>query len=186
MKKHLLSLSCAICLLVLASCSMVTSLQPVGIEPLKLVAAEWDGTWINSEGTVNLQVQDAEKGVFQMAWTEFKNGAYVMENYTLQVFSGKNYQFLNLLSGSDIKDIEGYLWGRMKKEGNVFLIWLPNYDSFKQAILDGKVTTKAMETNDDSSTLVLTDSAQRIVELAESEGSLYFEWDKPIVLMKLK
>ena len=65
-KKGLKCLALSISIMVLCSCESVVIREPIGENPVQLVAADWDGKWVNERGEPGmLKVLDAEGGVIE-------------------------------------------------------------------------------------------------------------------------
>ena len=54
----------------IAGCSSVYSINPVGEKPAQLDAALWDGDWLGADGVMTIKVIDSEGGILQVAWIE--------------------------------------------------------------------------------------------------------------------
>ena len=189
--KRLLVLYCPLVLLViLSSCTTVTVNKPMGVTPLKLDADEWDGNWVEiHDGEwidiskpdeidgLPLKVMDAHEGILQLTVTE-KNREQMVEIFLRR--SGK-WTFVSLKS-EDEGDEEGYLWGRMKKEKNLIIIWLPDPEEFAALVKDGILPGEVGESGDVS--LEDLDKGHYEMFSTEEHGPL-FVWDEPMIYYRL-
>lgn len=176
-------------LLFLSSCSSVVSQYPVGLEDHSIVADEWNGTWLNENEIVKIHVIDQSKGIIEIAWIEHSQEAFKFESMTCQLRKGKNWLYANVMDIPNEK-VEGYYWGKLKKEEKKILLWLPSVEAFRQAAETGQIDAVVDVTHSKklkmqtSETVRLVDNQKVIVNLIENNGSKYFEWEDPIVLIK--
>jgi len=190
MKRHLILFYPLILLVILASCTTVTVNKPVGEIPLKLDADEWEGSWgkmndgewidiSRPEEIVGLptKVMAGDEGILQ--FTEIEKG----EERTFNIFlhrSGK-WSFLSI-KPADQEDDEDYLWGRMKKEKNLVMIWLPDPEKFAALVKDGTLPGKVSKGGDVS----LVDLNKEHYEMfSKEEFGLLFVWDEPMIYYRL-
>jgi hypothetical protein len=179
-----------LCLL-LFGCSSVTSQHPVGLEPYPITGEEWDGTWLCDDALITIQVMDGAKGILQLAWIDKKSNSLQFESLTCQVSKGRKWFYANVLEESGKKADGTYFWGKIAKDGRKIVIWRPSVAAFREAVaakrLQARVTTpdpaKTDTYRDDS--VHLLDSPETIIDLVEKSGSTYFEWEEPMILVKI-
>ena len=186
--KHLVAF---LLLALITSCSSVVSKFPVGLEDHSIIADEWNGTWFNENETIKIHVMDESKGIIALAWIEHNQKGFKFESMTCQIKRGKEWLYANVLEIPNEK-VDGYYWGKLKKENNKILLWLPSAEAFREAaeakqinaIVDVTHSTKLkMQTTE---TVKLLDNPEIIVNLIEIRGSKYFQWEDPIVFIKTK
>ena len=177
--------------LLLGGCSSVTTNNIIGTNPLVLTEEKWNGTWLHGNGTVTFKVLDSEKGLLQLVWLDDKNGKYVANAMTVQIMEGMEWNYLNVIESEERKKHpDSYLWGRVKKERNILYFWYPKVEHFKIAVnenlIKGWTLTDDKGNSYDESGVELSDSSGNIIALVEANEAKYFEWDSPIVLIKLQ
>ena len=186
--KHLVAF---LLLAFITSCSSVVSKYAVGLEDHSIIAGEWNGTWFNENETIKIHVMDESKGIIALAWIEHSQKGFKFESMTCQIKRGKNWLYANVLEIPNEK-VDGYYWGKLKKENRRILLWLPSAEAFREAaeaqqtnaIVDVTHSTKLkMETTE---TVKLLDNPEKIVNLIEISGSKFFQWEDPIVLIQTK
>ncbi len=171
----------------LTACAVVTSENIIGGAAVQLSPEAWNGMWRNEDTALHIKVVDAENGLVKIAWFEDKDNDLKPESITVQITKGEKWEYLTLLDGSLYKDLEKYCWGRIEKEGERILFWLPDPERFELAvqsdILQGKVI-KIKKENYPSTHVQLKGSAHEIIKQVESGGGDYFLWDKPMTFIK--
>lgn len=178
---------------IVAGCSSVTSQYPVGLENYPLTADAWNGTWFSEEAAITIQVTDAEKGIVQLAWIEKNLDKLKFESFTCRIMQGRKWLYGNVLEVADEnkKAEEHYYWGKLKKEENKIIIWHPSVAAFReafaakrlQAIPADQGKTKEERFSDDS--IHIVDRPEVLIDLVESSGSTYFEWEEPTILIRM-
>lgn len=74
-----------------------------------------------------------------------------------------------------------YMWAIIKKEKEIILIWLPQKDRFKTLIEEKKLPGEVKK-----DLVLLGDLKPEHMKIIASEGrSLLFDWEEPLVLIKL-
>ncbi|MDK9708895.1 MAG: hypothetical protein OEL83_17775 [Desulforhopalus sp.] len=176
--------------LLLGGCSSVTSQFPVGLDDYQVTAKDWAGTWLCGDALITIKVKDEAKGILQLAWIEEKSGNLQFESIICQVSKGRKWLFANVLEESGKKADGTYFWGKIAKEDRKIVIWRPSVAAFREAVAAKRLQAMASTTDpnktdtyrDDS--VHLLDKPETIIDLVESGGSTYFEWEEPMILIK--
>lgn len=169
---------------------MVTSENIIGSAAVQLSPEAWNGIWRNEDTVLQLKVVDADKGLVNIAWFEDKDNELQPDSIAVQISKGEKWEYLTLVTGSLYNDLEleKYCWGRIEKEGERILFWLPNPERFERAVqsktLKGNVI-KIKKEKYPSTHVKLTGSAQEIIKQVESGGADYFLWDTPLTFIRI-
>ena len=161
------------------ACSSVISKRPVGEKPARIVAKEWEGNWVGTDGAVNVKVMDAEKGIVKVFWLEDDNkGKPGMK--TAEVELRESGEWLFASTKEQDKD-RGYLWGHIKNEDRQIIVWPPDNRSFAQCIKDGVFPGKL-----DGDEVILDElKPQHLKIITSGERGVLFSWDQPTVFVKV-
>lgn len=179
-------------LLLISGCSVVVSKQPIGLKDHKIEVEAWAGQWM-SEGTASsLRVLNADNGLVQLAWVEWKKDKPVLETMTCRILEGRKWLYANVLEITGEEGVDGYYyWARIKKDKNQIVIWPPLPAAFQAAAEESKIKAiledrkKSADGKTRAETIKLTDAPANIVDLVEGAGATYFDWENPIVLIRL-
>jgi len=166
----------------------VVSKNIVGLQEYKLDALKIDGTWISDEGAILIKTIDPEKGIIKITFLEDREK---MESVKIKIMKGKSWLYFNILPEKESKDND-YMWGRFQQSENRIIFWHTASQAFTKAIDEGKIKGVIKnEKQEDAkfsfttSTTILTDSAENIVNLVETSHKSYFSWDEPVFFIKL-
>ncbi len=162
-------------------CSAVISKRPVGEKPAKIVAKDWEGDWVTTDGAVKIKVVDAEKGILKVFWLEDdKQGNPAMKTAQVELKESGDWLFANT-KDEDSSKSRGYFWGRIKNEDRQIVVWFPDDKMFQQLVKDGVFPGK-IEGDD-----VLLDELkpQHLKIITSGERGVLFSWDKPAVFVKI-
>jgi hypothetical protein len=172
--------------LALTACSGVFSTQPVGREPVTLVAEEWEGTWTDSEGFLEIRIVDADSGRLEAAWIERREGDFELERVEVLLRREGEAVF-----GSSIQEPESdgdresekqrYAFFRLARDGGKIVIWWPSVEAFKDLVEAGTLPGKVTE-GDDVELGPL--EPEHLAMLAQAEGSGLWQWQEPGVLFR--
>jgi hypothetical protein len=185
--------------LVLSGCSMVTSLNPVGTNPLQIKEDDWEGVWSNGELLFFVMAMDKDKGILRIAVVgKDKNQKdLTLGKFDAQLRQGKSSVFANIL----IKEFErgianirepteepneliqnSYLWFMVKNFHGSIVIHFPNDNTFRQLVKEQKLTGKTVPTKnywpDDIVICEPTDKITEFIDSHDDSGKL-FEWKSP-------
>jgi len=164
-------------LLAIPGCNAVISKRPVGEKPARIVARDWEGDWVTTDGVVKLKVLDPEKGIIKASWLEDDksgNPALKVAEIELRDFGG--WLFANTKEDKG----RGYVWGRIRNEDRQIIVWSPDEKSFAQAIKDGTFPGRL-----DGDEVILDELKPTHLKIITSnERGVLFSWDKPSVFVK--
>jgi len=179
-------------IITLTGCSYVTSQNPVGLENYPLKTDDWNGTWLNEDGTVKINVIDESTGIIEIAWIEKKEKELKFESVKAKIMKGNKWLYANILDNSNNQQDNHYFWIKLKKEKNKVILWHPSVAAFKEAVDKNKIKAIINKnrtidgTREITESIKLIDTSKNIVNLLENSGSEYFIWDEPLILIKLK
>lgn len=166
----------------------VVSKNIVGLQEFKIDAQKLDGTWINDEGAILIKTIDAEKGIIKITFLEDREK---IESVKIKIMKGKSWLYFNVLPEQESKD-DDFMWGRFQPAENRIIFWhaasQPFARAIKQRIIQGfikKEKQKDEKISFTTSTVVLTDSAENIINLVEKSEKSFFLWDEPVFFIKL-
>jgi len=161
----------------ITGCGVVYTTQPIGEKPSLIEAKNWEGTWTNGEDFLTINVLDETNGLLQAAWIEHDQNQIKLESCKVHLLESGDWVFVSI---QDKDNPKRYGWGRIKKDGQQVVVWLPDSVKFKTLVKEGQLPGRIE--NDD---VVLGDLTSEHLKLitSETEGVL-FEWDKPIVFRR--
>jgi hypothetical protein len=152
----------------------------MGSQPAKLKAADWDGTWIRSGGSVSVKVLDADQGTARIGWVEEKSGAFTCSSHDIFFRKTGDWLFASMADEGTNRGLR-YVWGRVKNDDGVIVIWVPDPSKFRALVEDGDLPGAVEDKN-----VALGKLDEKHLKLITSgEAGLLFAWDSPIVLMRL-
>lgn len=165
-------------LLATCGCNAVISKRPVGENPARIVAKEWEGNWVTSDGAVRLKVLDADKGILRATWLEDdKNGNPALKTVEIEVRESGGW----LLANTREDKGRGYVWGRVQNEDRQIIVWSPDDRLFAQAVKDG-IFPGRVEGNE----VILGNlKPQHLKIITSTERGVLFSWDKPSIFVKV-
>jgi len=173
--------------LTLAACSGVFSTQPVGREPVTLVAEEWEGTWTDSENFLEIRIVDADSGRLEAAWIERRDGDFELERVEVLVRREGGAIFGNSLQepesgeGRESEEPRRYAFFRLTRDDGKILIWWPNVDAFKALVEAGTLPGEVTEGNDVELGPL---EPEHLALLAGGASSGLWQWQEPGVLFR--
>lgn len=176
--------------LLLTNCSYVVSKYPVGLENHSLKSADWNGVWLNEEAIIKIDVIDELKGIIQLAWIEKKQEELKFESMTCQIMKGKKWLYINVLEMTNEDTGDHYFWGKIKKDEKKIIFWLPSVEAFHEAFRAGEIKAEVSKTQKTGTItqriedIKLLDEPKTIIDLLEKNGSKFFVWDEPAILIK--
>ena len=119
------------------------------------------------------------------AWIE----GMELESYDTLIRQSEGWLFFNIKDKSEDSDEHGYFWGRIKRDGNTILLWDPDVEKFRSLVREGVLPGEVKKSGDnkekDSDVILGELSAEHIRVLTSGEHGVLFNWDKPLVLIKL-
>ncbi len=160
-------------------CSSVISKRPVGEKPARIVAKEWEGTWVGIDGAVNVKVVDADKAILSVAWLEDDaQGKPAMKTAEVELRESGEWLFANTREEDKAR---GYIWGRIKNEDGQLIVWSPDDRSFAQCVRDGFFPGES-----DGNDVILEElEPQHLRIITSGEKGVLFSWDNPTVFVKV-
>ena len=170
---------CIFLIVAACACNPVISKKAVGEMPVKLIAAEWDGSWITPDGAVHFKVIDPEKGILNASWIEQEQGRSTLKTATVELRTQGDWLFANMQEDNKGKS-RGYLWARVKKESRQIIVWEPDRDQFAALIKQGIIAGKP-----DGSDLVMDGlEPNEVKAITDGKRGVPFKWDQPIIFTK--
>lgn len=167
-------------LMTLGGCHVVYSTTPVGGQPAKLAASDWEGVWTHRDGAVTVAAIDAEKGMLDIGWVEKKQDRLVFEQYRVQVRQSGEWLFGNV---QDPDQSHLYVWGRLRKEDNQIVLWAPQFSTLK-TLVERKVLRGAVTENGEDLVLDNPDPVA-VQRLMRGTDGIPLDWENPIVFNRL-
>lgn len=160
-------------------CSSVISRRPVGEKAARIVAKEWEGNWVSTDGTLNIKVLDANKAILSVAWLEDDvQGKPAMKTAEVELRESGEWLFANT---REEEKGRGYVWGRIKNADRQIILWQPDDRVFSQLVRDGVFPGKL-----DGDEVVLDElNPQHLKIITSGERGVLFSWDKPAVFVKV-
>lgn len=164
--------------LLLSGCAVVQSDQEIGETAVPAIAEEWDGIWIYNGGSVNIAVIDKDKGLFEIAWIERKDGKFAIKTSRISMLRQGDAVFANM---ADEKEKGKFTFARIKSNPDEIIIWLPDYAKFQQLVLANKLPGKIVEENKIQLSGL---GPEHIKIIADVKHESLFSLDNPIVLKR--
>lgn len=171
-----------------SGCSVVRSVEPMGTSPVSLVPEEWDGTWQTpgSSAFCVAKVTDAANGKLDVAVLGIEDERIRMRTLHVQIRQSGDWLFFSVpareFSSSDAQAKDGYFWGRLKKEGDRAVFWLPHFGRIEAAISEGRLPGKRLSNSDiELESLKAGDYEWMISEKA----GVLLDWENPVVLIRM-
>jgi hypothetical protein len=169
----------------LLACHPVQSIAPVGSRPVALDAEDWNGTWCGDDGDpVLFRVVDSANGVLRMSGIEIEEGEARWEHSYLYLRTVPGHEdWIFVSAEDDLREDEppSYSWARVKRKGELLLVWFPDAAKFEALVEDGRLPG---EIDDDRDVrLWELDDADLALIVGEESGAL-FEWDDPHILWR--
>lgn len=158
-------------------CSSVTSKRPVGEQPARIAANQWEGNWHTRDGAVRVKVIDVEKGILKAFWIEDDHkGNPLMRTAKIELRESGGWLFAN----TEDEKGQGYVWGRIRNEDGQILVWAPDDRRFSKLISDGVFPGK-VERND---VLLEALKPEHLKFITSGEKGILFQWDQPTIFVK--
>jgi hypothetical protein len=172
-------LCCALAML-FCGCNASLSSQPIGLTPKDISAEveDWEGVWQNTDGTFfTAFVMDGSNGLIRIAGLERDGDAIKQESFDLYLRDAGGWTFVSMTDNK-----EGlFVWGRIKREDRVALIWGPTPEKITALIADGTLPG----TTNGSGGVLTTLSTNHYEIICSDSKTVLFDWDKPLVFWKV-
>lgn len=181
--------------LVLSGCSTLTSLNPVGTDPLQIEKDDWEGVWYGGGGDLKIvmvcfvMVKNKDKGILRVAFIrehkDEKKKDFVVKKLDIQLRQSKSALFGNFplkdypkdyANDYEISEIneESYVWFMIKRSEDSIVIKLPDPHEFEELVKEEKLKGKIEEKS-----IVITEPTDKITEFIDSsETDKLFGWHK--------
>jgi len=191
----------------LSGCSAVTSLNPVGTNPIQIQKDDWEGCWCSGvekeEMFLFVWVKDKDKGVLRIGVVaEVKEEKdLILMKFDVQLRQGKSSVFGNILfkefAQGDAKEDEtnellekSYFWFMIKNVDGSIVIYLPNAVTFKELVKEGKLKGETVKNSSNkfaSDDIVICEPTDKITQFIDSydySGKL-FDWESPLTFWRI-
>ncbi|HUR58407.1 MAG TPA: hypothetical protein VM029_11895 [Opitutaceae bacterium] len=186
MKTSIATSRCALLVIALAfvvgGCSAVYVRTPVGETAHVLQPNEWAGTWLTPDGkALVVSVPDPGKGVLQIVGLEGNEHDLQVKKYTIAVTESAGWLFANVRDDAR-PDASRHIWGRLKRDEDMVIIWPPDVRAFKALVRDGKVKGKELDSGDVELEFI---APETMLAFATGELGVPFGWDTPFILRRV-
>jgi hypothetical protein len=167
-------------LLLTCGCSAVGARYPVGERPAKIVTDNWQGKWICREGEVTIKVDNAERGLLTLIFTERDEPRPNIMH--VELLESNGWLFANTRDWSEDPKSE-YVWGRVRNEEGQITIWAPIPKEFKRLVTSGAIPGKFLSSND-----VVLDQLKpaHLRQITSVQKGLLFDWHDPFALVRVR
>jgi len=176
--------------LFLSGCSTLTSLNPVGANPLQIEKDDWEGfLYAGGKGRdvvfCFVMVKNKDNGTLRVAFIqEHKNEKrkdFTVKKLDIQLRQSKsavfgNFLFKDYAKEDEINEIneESYVWFMIKHSGDSIVIQLPDPHKFEELVKEEK-----LKGNRESNCIVISEPTDKITEFIDSsETDKLFGWHK--------
>src|SRR5262245_46897387 len=160
------------------SCSAVVSKHAVGEKPSRLEKEKWEGKWVHRDGDLTIKVDDSERGLLSVRWTE--KGEKSPQTARIELLESNGWMFGNVNNWKD-ETMPEYVFARVRKEDRQITIWAPDLIQFKSLVTRGVLPGRTR-----GSDVVLGDLKSSHLKLIVSgRYGLLFEWEDPLALVKV-
>lgn len=174
---------------VLAGCSAVLTVAPVGSEPIVLDPNEWDGLWcdvgaaaaaaasgtlIDERGCLVLTVIDPEEGTLKAA----DPTSHEPEQAAIVRREPRSGAVFLTIPWPPEADGEAF-WVRIRMRDDVLIFWEPRVDVFRDLVAAG-----ALPGVSGTDVVLFRLDGEALATLDEQHASL-FRWDDPQVLVRV-
>jgi hypothetical protein len=163
----------------LGACSTVDSSQPVGEKATDLTKtkAEWDGSWLDSDGdTLRLVVTDPPGGGITVGWLDEGEGKLKASQAEVRIRDAGDWTFVNFKEPDDTS----WQFGRILKKSRQMVIFLPDVERFQALVKSGKLPGKVEEHSASLETL----SPEQLALIQSDAGGMLWNWEDPLILFK--
>lgn len=163
------------------ACSVVTSTSPIGEMPAVIDPKDWNGIWMNSDGAaITLKVKNEKEGLLGLAWIE-DDTHMTCKSKDILIRSLGTWTFANMNDEDTTTPVDPkYLWGRIKKEKNLILFWLPKVSKFRELIASKVFPGEANK----ESVLLKNLKPEHMKILVSEEKGILFDWESPIIFIR--
>ena len=179
---------CTLACAALTGCSTVTSVEPIGKQPLVLVADEWDGTWSDSEDFLEIRVIDPDAGRLEAAWIEIGDDGFELERVEVLLRQSGSSVFGNarelgrngeVESGGDVET--QFVFFRLSREGDKLILWDPKLEAFRSLVEAGTLPGTVTE---DGDVVLEPMTTEQLEWLSSDRSSELWDWTEPGILRR--
>lgn len=167
---------------VFTGCESVTSLEPIGLAPVKITQEEWQGSWlVDDTGVLHTKVTNADEGELLLIIVNLDGPSDkdVLETYQVSIRKTGNNHYFNLIEKNDVG--QEYYFAKFSRKENQIKVTFPSYDYFTKNISSGKVVGTV---NKDAASAILKGNSAQVNDYIESHPEA-FESDNVTVIKKL-
>ncbi len=170
----------------LAGCTAATT-QPLPATPLSdAERARFDGVWMaeTAQGVASVRI-DCD-GVGHLAWTEWRDGRFQMQELQFTFAQGKKgwdkARFVSLrVQSKDGKETRYLLVRYLDSGDNMLLVWAAQPAPFAEAIRSGRLQGQAGEHDN-----LITSPPEAVLDFIDDPNDVrLFNYQRPIVLRRL-
>lgn len=171
----------ALAAIAIVGCKDVTVDKPFGEKPARLVAEEWEGTWVTGTGAMMLKVANSEDGYLRVGWVEDKDGDLRLETRDVYARTVNRSLFLTM-ADRDEDGKTNFLWARAIMKPDELQLWPPVFDEVKRLAEQGKLPATIS-----SNRIALRNlNAEHLNRIERSTDAQLFDVEHPIKLRRLK
>jgi hypothetical protein len=180
-------------MLFLTACVEVTSTAPVGSKAVPIDAEEWNGTWLDDDDEpVLFRVVDSANGILKMSGIEESDGTrrWVHSYVYLRTVPGhEGWIFASYQDKPADHEPPGYLWARVKRQGEFLLVWLPDSTKFEELVEEGALPGEVIRGEESGNVAHITldeFDEEHLALIASEERGVLFDWDDPRIWWRSK
>lgn len=177
--RFVLPLVAGCALLASGGCKVSLSTGPMGLEPVVLNPEEWNGTWTvpSSGGHAVARVRDANQGIIEVGAIQSNEQGLSFKTLTFYLRKGGNWEFLSF----EAEDKPGqFVWFRVKRNGNMLIMWPPHWDRIAKLIKENKLPGTIVSEN----VLRLDElKAEHYALLTAEKEGVMVDWENPSFLL---
>jgi len=164
----------------ISGCTAVYTSEPVGDEPVKLLAQDWEGTWVQDEDFFVIRLSEPDQGMLVAAWIEEEDDSLKMESLKGHIRATGDTMFISFRD-KDYPDTPRYFWARIKQDGRQIIFWQPDEKVFKMLVDSNQLPGKIEDDN-----IILEPLKNEHLKLiSDDKGKTLFDWQDPIIFLKL-
>lgn len=165
-------------------CSNVKTWHPMGVKPSRVLAEEWDGTWIYfdvlSYRSITIKVMDESGGVLQVGRVKSNRGDLVLEVAEVYIREAGGWMFASKVEDTS-QEVPQYHWCRIQNNLKEIVAWWPNADKFGALVETGKLPGAFAD--GDVELGALSGKNYQLI-ISEREGVL-LNWKEPTVFVRV-
>jgi hypothetical protein len=172
-------------LLLLSSCTFVTTQQPLSSAREPIDRDKFEGAWLSEEEVVFIRF--AANGVARLAGLDWKDDQFQMVQGEMIITRGKKNNYISVRFQEEGKwQARYYLLQYEFTDRGDLLLWFPNEDVFAKAVEDGMLQGE-VKTEPYRDDIFITDSPEKVLRFIENPGPLrLFNTGEPLILKKIK